>query len=49
METRGDRRAAPGARDQARALLDQAIPSLRTIGLTLSLGQAEVLRRSLDG
>ena len=43
------RRAAPGDRDQARALLDQAIASFRAMGMQLSLGEAEAMRRSLDG
>ncbi|MDA1091966.1 MAG: protein kinase [Acidobacteria bacterium] len=40
------RRDAPGDRDRARALLDEAIGSFRALGMTLSLGQAEELRRS---
>ena len=43
------RRAAPGDRDQARALLDEAVPAFRAMGMTLSLGEAEAMRRSLDG
>ncbi len=43
------RRAAPGDRDQARTLLDEAIPAFRSMGMTLSLGEAEAMRRSLDG
>lgn len=39
------RRAAPGDRDQARVLLDQAIPAFRSMGMTLSLGQAEAMQR----
>ena len=43
------RRAAPGDREQARVLLDEAIASCRTMGMQLSLGEAEALRASLDG
>ncbi len=43
------RRAATGDRDQARALLDEAIISCRGMGMQLSLGEAEAMRRSLDG
>ena len=43
------RRAAPGDRDQARRLLDEAIASFRAMGMQLSLGEAEAMRRSLDG
>jgi hypothetical protein len=40
------RRDAPGDRDRARALLDEAIASFGALGMTLSLGQSEALRRS---
>ena len=42
------RRAAPGDRDQARVLLDDAIASFRAMGMQLSLGEAETMRASLD-
>jgi len=40
------RRDAPGDRDRARPLLDEAIASFGALGMTLSLGQSEALRRS---
>ena len=43
------RRVAPGDRDQALGLLDQAIPAFRSMGMTLSLGQTDDMRRALDG
>ena len=43
------RRAAPGDRDHARVLLDDAIASFRSMGMQLSLGEAEAMRGSLDG
>jgi len=43
------RRAAPGDRDQARVLLDEAITSFKAMGMQLSLGEAEAMRASRDG
>jgi serine/threonine protein kinase len=43
------RGVAPGDRDQAHGLLDQAIPAFRSMGMTLSLGQTDDMRRALDG
>ena len=43
------RRAAPGDRDRACVLLDEAIPAFRAMGMTPSLGEADAMRRALDG
>ena len=43
------RRAAPGDREQARVLLDEAIAAFRAMGMTPSLGEADAMRRALDG
>ncbi len=39
-------RYRPGDREQARVLLDEAIESFRAMGMTLSLGESEELRRT---
>ena len=43
------RRAAPGDREHARALLDEVITSCKAMGMQLSLGEAEAMRESLNG
>ncbi len=42
------RRDSPGDREQARVLLDDAIASFGAMGMTVSLGEAEAMRASLD-
>ena len=42
------RRNAPGDREQARVLLDDAIASFRAMGMTPSLGEAEAMQRRCE-